>query len=35
MQSPPDLPRLHDYVRHWARVQPEDEALVLDPLRWT
>jgi hypothetical protein len=35
MHPTPDLPRIHDYVAHWAQVHPDREALVLDPLRWT
>ena len=35
MPTPPDLPRIADYVGHWAAMSPDREALVLDPLRWT
>ena len=33
MNAIPDLPRLGDYVRHWARQRPGHEAAVLDDLR--
>ena len=33
MSTTPDLPRLGDYLRHWARHRPEREAAVLDDLR--
>lgn len=35
MSIPPELLRIGDYLDHWARVAPDREALVLDPLRWT
>ena len=35
MSAIPVLPRLGDYVRHWAACRPEDEAAVLDNLRIT
>ncbi len=35
MPIPPDLPVLADYVDHWARVDPDREALVSDARRWT
>ena len=35
MNTTPDLPRLGDYVRHWARHHPRREAAVLDDVRIT
>ena len=35
MSTPPELPRIGDYVDHWARTAPDREAMVLDPIRWT
>ncbi len=35
MDAIPDLPRLSDYVRYWARRRPEREASVLDGSRLT
>ncbi|MDP6977011.1 MAG: AMP-binding protein [Myxococcota bacterium] len=35
MSTVPDLPRISDYLDHWARVKPEQDALVLGATRWT
>lgn len=35
MPMPPELERISDYVAHYAKLCPDREALVLDPLRWT
>jgi acyl-CoA synthetase (AMP-forming)/AMP-acid ligase II len=32
---PPELPRIGDYLDHWARAAPDREALVLGDLRWS
>lgn len=35
MKPLPELPRLVDYVRHWAEIEPEREAAVMDDIRIT